>query len=60
MATVKRAGGRVETMGSHVGLDTGEQNDSDSRIKARDAEVANRNNRIIENGAKSVKKIQDL
>lgn len=53
-----RAAGSVEMMGSHVGLESGEHNQPDSRMKARDAEVANKSNRIIENGMKSAKQFK--
>lgn len=53
----KKVDGRVETMGSHEGLESGEQNHPARRMKALDADAVNRNNRITENGAKSVKQV---
>jgi hypothetical protein len=53
--TVKKGAGSVETIGSHEGLESGEQNQPERRIKALDVEVVKSNKRIIENGTKSVK-----
>ena len=55
IVTVKRADGSVETIGSHSGRESGEQNQPESKMKAREAEVVKRKSRIIEKGKKSVK-----
>jgi len=58
MATVKRADGRVEAMGSQSGRVSGPwgQYQPERRIRAREADVVKRRRRIMENGKKSAKK----
>lgn len=61
-ATTKKVAGKTDRIGSQVGLDseTGEQNQPARRIEALDADAVKRNNRITENGAKSVKQVKAI